>query len=189
MAAAPSEQIKYQTTAMHDLVAGVKPDQWSNPTPCEKWTVRDVVNHLVGGGQMIAASFRGEPAVDADGELADLLGDDPVGAIDATIAAVNAAADAPGAMDEMVVLPFATLPAEVAMGIAKFDILVHCYDLSVSTGQSFDPPADVVAEGRTLAEMLIQPELRGSGPFGDELEAPAGATPMQQLAAFCGRTV
>ena len=187
--AAPSEQIKFQTSAMHDLVAGVKPDQWSNPTPCDDWTVRDVVNHLTAGGQMVAASFRGEAAADADGPLPDLLGDDPVGAIDAAIAAVNAAADAPGAMDKMVVLPFATLPAEVAMGIAKFDILVHCYDLAVSTGQTFDPPADVVAEGRQLAEILIQPDLRGNGPFGDEVEPPAGATPIQQLAAFCGRTV
>ena len=187
--ASPSEQIRFQTTSMHNLVAGVKPDQWSNSTPCDKWTVRDVVNHLVGGGQMVAASFRDEPAVDADGPLPDLLGDDPVGAIDAAIAAVNAAADAPGAMDKMVTLPFATLPAEVALSIAKFDILLHCYDIASATDQAFDPPAAVLDESRQFAQMFISPELREAGVFGPEAAAPAGATPIQQLAAFSGRAV
>ena len=31
------------------LVAGVGPDQWSDPTPCEDWDVRTLVNHIVSG--------------------------------------------------------------------------------------------------------------------------------------------
>ena len=57
--AAPSEQLQYHSSALGQLIEGVKPDQWDNPTACAKWTVRDLVAHLVGGGTMFAASFRG----------------------------------------------------------------------------------------------------------------------------------
>ncbi len=186
---APSDQLKFQLQAMRDLVAGVQPDQWTNSTPCPKWTVRDLVNHLVGGGQMFAASIRGEAASEPEGAMPDLLGDDPLAAVDATIAAFNAAADAPGALDGDVVLPFATLPAPVAIAIAKFDILVHCYDLATATGQPFDPPASVVDEGFQMAQMLITPELRNGDTFGAAVTAPDGASGMQRLAALAGREI
>ncbi len=186
----PSDQIRYQTTELRKLVAGVKPDQWTNATPCDKWTVRDLVNHLAGGGQMFAASFRGETiAMDPDGSMPDMVGDDPLGAIDAALDALESAASTPGAMDGDLTLPFATLPAPVALGIVKFDILVHCYDIACATGQTFDPPADVVAEGQQMAETLISIEMRNGDTFGAVTDAPANATPMQKLAAFSGRSV
>ena len=30
------------------LVEGVGDDQWELPTPCTQWSVRDLVNHVVG---------------------------------------------------------------------------------------------------------------------------------------------
>ena len=186
----PSEQVKYQTTTMLQLLRGVKADQWGNPTPCEKWTVRDLANHLVGGGRMVAASFRGETVeIDPEAPMPDMCGDDPVGAVAAALADFEAAADAPGAMEHDVTLPFATLPAQVALNIAKFDILVHCWDLATATGQTFNPPDDVVVEGQQMAEMLIAPQARDGDTFKDVVGTTAGATPMQRLAAFTGRQV
>ncbi|MGZ4504808.1 MAG: maleylpyruvate isomerase N-terminal domain-containing protein, partial [Nocardioidaceae bacterium] len=31
-----------------DRLARVRPDQWDAPTPCTEWSVRDLVNHVVG---------------------------------------------------------------------------------------------------------------------------------------------
>ena len=28
---------------------GIEPDQLDNPSPCDAWTVRDVLNHITGG--------------------------------------------------------------------------------------------------------------------------------------------
>ena len=36
------------------IVDGIEPDQLDNPTPCEGWTVRDVLNHITGGADMFA---------------------------------------------------------------------------------------------------------------------------------------
>ncbi|MDQ1643948.1 MAG: hypothetical protein QOJ50_132, partial [Cryptosporangiaceae bacterium] len=35
------------TGAWLDRVREVKPDQWASPTPCQKWDVRALVNHVV----------------------------------------------------------------------------------------------------------------------------------------------
>lgn len=184
--AAPSEQLQYQGEALQQLVAGVKDDQWDQPTPCAKWTVRDLVGHVVGGGAVFAASFRGEAA--PEGDPGDVLGDDPAGALAKVFSDFGSAADSEGAMDREIVLPFATLPAQVALDIAKFDLLVHAWDIATATGQAFDPPADVVENARATAETIVG-GLRDGDTFKEAAEAPEGASPMDQLAAFSGRTL
>jgi uncharacterized protein (TIGR03086 family) len=183
----PADQLSYQASALHDLIAGVKADQWDDPTPCAKWSVRDLVGHLVGGGTIFAASFRGEQ-VDTGSETPGMLADDATGAWDRVIADFQAAVSAPDAMDREVVLPFATLPAQLALDIATFDLLVHAWDLARATGQPFAPPDDVVAAARPVAEAIVG-GLRDGDTFADAAPAPAGASPMDQLAAFCGRVV
>ena len=184
--AAPSEQLQYHSSALGQLIEGVKPDQWDNPTASAKWTVRDLAAHLVGGGTMFAASFRGEAAEEDDST--DTLGDDPAAAWARVIADFQTSADAPGAMERDVVLPFATLPAQVALDVAKFDLLVHGWDITRATGQPFDPPADIVANARATAGMIVD-GARDGDTFADAVDAPAGASPIDDLAAFCGRSV
>jgi len=41
------------TTGVIDKTA---PDQMSNQTLCTEWTVKDVINHMVGGATMFAIS-------------------------------------------------------------------------------------------------------------------------------------
>jgi uncharacterized protein (TIGR03086 family) len=188
--ASPSDQLQYHVTTLRGLVAGVRPDQWNSPTPCDKWTVHDLVNHVVGGGQMFAASFRGETvAMDPDGPLPDMLGDDPLAAFDGAIAAFVDSVNSPGAMERDAVLPFATLPAPIALNIAKFDLLVHCWDLAQATGQPFDPPEDVVLEGQQMAEMIIQPPMRDGDTFYEVVVVTDDASSLERLVAFSGRSV
>jgi uncharacterized protein (TIGR03086 family) len=182
----PADQISYQAGALHDLIAGVQADQWSNSTPCATWSVRDLVGHLVGGGTMFAASFRGDAVETGESGMPDMLGDDATAAWDRVIADFQAAVGAPGAMDREVVLPFATLPAQVALDIATFDLLVHAWDLAQATGQSFEPPDAVVAAGRQVAETIVD-GLRDGDTFAEPTDTATDASPMDQLAAFCGR--
>jgi uncharacterized protein (TIGR03086 family) len=184
----PADQLRYQAGALHDLIGGVQTDQWSIATPCANWSVRDLVNHLVGGGTMLAAGFRGEAIEVGDSGIPDMLGDDATAAWDKVVADFEAAVSAPGVMDHEVVLPFRTLPAQVALDIATFDLLVHAWDLAQATGQSFEPPDDVVAAGRQIAETIVV-GLRDGDTFADAAEAPHGASPIEQLAAYCGRSI
>jgi uncharacterized protein (TIGR03086 family) len=184
----PADRLDYQAGALHDLIAGVQPGQWDARTPCTNWTVRDLTNHLVGGGAMFAASFRGETVEMDDSALPDLLGDDATAAWDQVFSDFRDAVGARGAMEREVVLPFATLPAQVALDIATFDLLVHAWDLARATGQPFDPPVDVVADARNVAGTLVD-GLRDGDTFKDATTAPDSASPIDELAAFTGRSV
>jgi len=54
-----------QRTRLADLLAGLDDEQWRAPTRCARWTVQDVVAHLIGTDQFwtwsIAAALAGEP--------------------------------------------------------------------------------------------------------------------------------
>ncbi len=63
------------TTAVIDKTTN---DQLANPTPCTEWTVKDVINHMVGGATMFAISV--EEGSVPDDMLGKLMGGDNVGA-------------------------------------------------------------------------------------------------------------
>jgi uncharacterized protein (TIGR03086 family) len=187
---APSDQLEYQKNTIRDLIANTAAEQLDNPTPCGKWTARDLINHMVGGGMMFGAALKGEAVeMDFDAPMPDLLGDDAAAAWDNAVKAFSEGVDSPGALERDVTLPFATVPGSVVLEIAKFDLLVHAWDLAQATNQKFDPPADVVEPAIGAAQMIIAPEARDGDTFAAEVAAPADATPIQRLAAFTGRAV
>ena len=59
---------------MADLIDRVAADQWTAPTPCTEWNVRDLVGHLVGMNLVFVAMFEGTPMPERG---PDRLGADP----------------------------------------------------------------------------------------------------------------
>jgi uncharacterized protein (TIGR03086 family) len=173
------------------LVAGVKPDQWELPTPCTEWNVRQLVDHLVSGHQLVARVLRGEPfeqAVAATRSAGgDRLGDDPVAAYDASARDVLAAFTAPGVLERLVRVPFGTVPGAVARHLRIVECLVHGWDLATALGVPFDPPASLVEQ-----EIAFSGPLVGQVPPERHVFAPSravaeGAPPIERLAALLGR--
>src|SRR6266545_920027 len=80
---------------MGDLIDRVGVDQWSAPTPCTEWTVRDVVHHLVGMNLVFVALLEERPMPDRG---ADHVGTDPAGAYRRSAAALQVAAARPGVL-------------------------------------------------------------------------------------------
>jgi uncharacterized protein (TIGR03086 family) len=189
----------YTDDVLHELaslIKGTRPEQMSHRTPCAKWTVHDLINHVVGGGHVFAAAFRGESppgmpegATEAEvtAAMPDLLGDDPAGAFASAIADYRDAIGRPGAADQMVTLPFDRLPGQVAMDIAAVDLLVHSWDLARATGQEYKPSPDLVEAADAFARTAIPPQARDGDAFAAEVPAPAGASPLERLIAFTGR--
>ena len=72
---------------LHAFLAGLSQDQWSRPSACDLWEVRDVVGHLTGGaGRQIESMRRG-----LNGDSAPPPGFEPMDA--ATLSATNARRD------------------------------------------------------------------------------------------------
>ncbi len=119
------------------VLAGVASDQYGLRTPCEEWTVRDLLDHVVGGNNRTAAGHPGTAV--GDPELDGLVeGADPVELFRASAARAQSTFGAAGGLDRTYELPFGSLPGSVVIGMRTTDLLVHAWDLAAATGQDTD---------------------------------------------------
>lgn len=74
--------------AAEQIVAGIGGEQWSGPTGCPAWNVRELLSHLVGGNRVFAALLTGEAPPDW---RADHLDGDPLASYRSAATALQAA--------------------------------------------------------------------------------------------------
>lgn len=177
----PLEQLDEVGALLGNVVGNITPDQLDNATPCDKFAVRDVLDHMIGGATMFAAAFNGTPA----GEPPQ---GDQLANFGPTLGKLVGAVTAPGALDKTVEAPFGPTPGDVFARFIVLDGLIHGWDMAVATGQSYTPSATLVAEVAAFAAGALDP-LRDGDTFADATEAPAGASPIEQLAALTGRRI
>src|SRR6478672_5099457 len=152
------------------VLDGVEPSELGNATPCTEWTVRDVINHVVGGATMFAECVeQGSVPDDRLGQLmgGDNLGDDYKGAFHTASDWARAAFGAPGALEKTVKLPFGEMPAGVALNIAVMDVMTHALDIAKATGQAVDDD-ELLETALTIGRQLkgSSAERSGRSPVG-----------------------
>ncbi len=170
------------------VVANVKPEQLSAKTPCAAFTVKDLLNHMIGGNHMFVAAAKGEE-VKAPDSPPDFVGNDPHSAWKESSAAVQQAWSDESLLAKTAKLPFAELPGEVALGIHFMEALVHGWDLAKATGQDTTLPDDLAEQARERITPLASGFPRGveGAPFGHEVQCAEGATATERLVSFLGR--
>jgi uncharacterized protein (TIGR03086 family) len=169
--------------AWADRVNAVGPDQWDDPTPCRDWTVRDLVNHVVGEDRWTVPLVEGQTIEDVGSSLdGDLLGDDPVrAALDAAMAATKVTAERLPEGGTVHLSYGEEQLSEYVYQLAA-DHLVHGWDLAVATGGDarLDPQL-VSGVGGWFAGMEEMYRAGGAiGPRGTSHGGPQG----DLLAAF-----
>ena len=165
----------------HGVIAGVRPDQLDNKTPCAEWTVRDLLTHQIGVVAGMAAAASGAPRPDFK------LSADPAAQFAQVSAAALEAWRAPGALDQIVNGGPGPMPGRVLAGINLLDTATHSWDLAMATGQPTELPDEVAEAALEAAHTIVSDELR-AGRFGPEVTAPKSADATTQLVAFLGRT-
>ncbi len=174
------EQVSQLGPEIGAVVAGIRPDQLDNPTPCTKFTVQGVLEHMLGGATMFAAAFRGQAPPDR------ALPDDLLGSFGPVLGDLVAAMQEPGALDKTIQAPFGEISGENFARFVVLDGLVHGWDMATATGQSYNPPDALVAEADAFARATLDP-MRDGDTFADAVEPPVGAAPIERLVAFTGR--
>src|SRR5437764_10097804 len=162
-------------------VTSVKDGPWHEPTPDEEWDVRTLVNHVVSGNFWVAPLVEGKTIEEVGNRYeGDLLGDDPVAAYQQSAKEAAAAFNAPGAMQAACAVSYGPVPGEIYAGHRFVDVLIHGWDLAKATGQDTALPSDLV---QACIEVVKPQEelLAGSGAFGTDVKAPAGADPETPL--------
>lgn len=165
----------------------IQPAQWRSATPCTEWTVRDLLNHLVGEQRWAPSLLAGATIADVGDRFdGDQLGADPLAAWTEASGAARAAWEEPGATERQVHLSRGPAPAEDYGWEMAGDLAVHAWDLAHGIGA--DPALDP-----ELAEVLYErwkavvPLWVDAGIFAPPVPVPAGADPQIRLIALTGR--
>lgn len=193
-----ADLVELDGRALHELaetVALIEPGQWRLSTPCDLWTVRDLLEHIVAVNRKYERIPGGDPWLPGVEDVD--LGDDPARAYRDTIRPFLDAWRRPGVLET----PTRTqagqeVPAELALRAHLRETLVHGWDLAVSIGRSapFDD-AVVQAYLQGVVQACLQgvaqvPAIRPDGVgYADAIPVDEDAPPIVRLAAFYGRDV
>jgi uncharacterized protein (TIGR03086 family) len=165
-----------QTKVLADLVTSVPDAQLDGPTPCEAFTVGALIDHVGTFARSFTAVANKEPIPEmtaaARVEIPSLL------------AGLAAAWSDPAAWEGMTSLRGTELPAPVAGTIALDELVIHGWDLAVSTGQAFDVSDEVVDALIPAVTMMAE---RRPGIFSPRIEVPADAPKLHTLLGITGR--
>lgn len=183
----PCRRVLATTTA---TVARVRADQLDLPTPCDGWSVRDLLRHMVGNNNGFAAAALGAPPDAAVWDGMDVT--DPVGEFPASAErVVSAFASVEPLAGTFAVLGYGDVPAAQAVGMYFVDYLAHGWDVAVAIGA--DPRLD---EEDCAAVLRIgaawpkdSPAIWGpDAPFGHRVEVPEDAPVRDRMLGFLGRS-
>jgi uncharacterized protein (TIGR03086 family) len=164
--------------------------QLAAPSPCVGWSARDVLNHMIGGADLFAACARGEQQPFPDwSDMPDWVGNDPAASYRRAAAGVLAAFSAPGALDRTVPMPWGDTPAPFAVNLIMADHATHSWDLARATGLTIEIQAATAETALATTQASVSPEFRAAGLYAAEQPAPEGASTLDRLAAFSGRSL
>lgn len=169
------------------LVRSVEPEQWGRPTPCRRWTVRDLVNHVTVQQRWLALLISGVSAASVGESLdGDQLGNDPALAFKKAAVEVEDALRRPGALDGTVNLWGGPAPARHLVSQMAMDLVVHSWDLARATAADERMPAMLVSFA--LREVSAYADrLADSGLFDPPLPVPDDADSQARLLGLTGR--
>jgi uncharacterized protein (TIGR03086 family) len=177
--------------AVQRLVDAVQPDQWTEPTPCTDWDVRQLLNHVANGNVVFAGvADRTRPSgpVSPEERAVDRLGDDPAAGFRATGARMHEAFLTPGFLDGTVDTPMlGQQPGTTVVHMRINELLIHGWDLARAIGRPPDLPEDLAEGALVLWQTRLADRPREGMPFGIPEPVADDAPAIDRLAAFLGR--
>ncbi|MEY2473921.1 MAG: hypothetical protein QOK28_3250 [Actinomycetota bacterium] len=146
------------------------------PTPCEKWDVRTLLNHMLETQQYFVASAQGREASPPSPEPPALISDNP-------------AADFAAARDALVESyadPEVLEKRGFGIGVAFSDLLIHGWDVASATGQDTTMPDGLAQAAYDTIHGKFTDDQR-KGLFHPEVDAADDADAQTKLLAYTGR--
>ena len=187
-----AERYRRHADAFERLIAAVRPDQWSNQSPCEDWTARDVVDHVI---VMHAAMLR---PLDRAPSPAPSVHDDPLAAFRAARADVAAILEDVALAGSECTTPVGPMTNAAHIDqVVSDDMVLHGWDLARATDQDYTmDPADVErlwsinnAIPQDVMHKYRTPGAFGPGiqVYGPEIAVPESASLQDRLLGLVGR--
>lgn len=163
-------------------------DHLDQPTPCPPWSVRDLLCHMVGQHLRFAAVARGEDPDAACPVQGPPLGADPAATLrESAEILTKSFAEADEA--ESVLLPEIGRPVPLGALISFhfFDFVVHGWDLAVSIGAPFTPPAEMSDLAFQVGQVIPDASREPGGSFAAKVPVGEDADALARLLGLAGR--
>jgi len=177
-----------------EIVDRITDDQWELPTPCARWTLRQLVQHMTSENRGFAAAAGGETADRTQWSFYPVDGDLRVDYA-RSAAEVVAAFGADGVLDRTFWLPLLSrtrqFPARQAISFHLLDYVVHGWDVAVAAGQPAVIEDDLVRVAQEITDREVPDTPRRLDPrsaFRPPLPVADGASPQDRLLAALGRS-
>lgn len=163
-------------------VADVPADRWDDPSPCEGWSARAVLQHLIDSHRTMPAHVGLTVPTDVP------VDQDPVRAWAQARDGLQTLLDDPATASLEYDGYFGrTSLAATVDGFLCLDLLVHGWDVAKATGGDTTLPEDEVERVAQTVEGLGE-SIRMEGVCGPPVPVPDDATPQARLLAHLGRT-
>lgn len=154
------------------------------PSTCTGWDVRTLLAHLVGGNLRFAQALRGESA-DWDTRDQEPISS-PLAQFDASAAEMAAAIAGIDDAKRPVRLPAGEPSAVFAVGVHSADMLIHGWDLAITTDQDPTLDPDLCRAAAAVIEKYPS-SFWGPGRFFATRIDTASTDPQERLLALAGR--
>ena len=171
------------------VVAGVRPEQLADPTPCAELDVRTLGHHILAVLRRIAVIGSGGDPASSPTFAVGVADDEWVELFDPLAAQIEAVWSDDAVLSNILTAPWAKLPGAIVLLVYVNEISVHTWDLATATGQQPAWDGDVLA----TAYAAIQRGLPADGrddihlPFEAVVEVDADAPLIDRLVAWNGR--
>lgn len=165
------------------------PENSGAPSPCTDWTAKDVAGHVLTvlnsavttlGGAEFDWKSAPDPATSA--------GEDPHSRFfELSTAAREALPEAN--LDQVMTTGLGELTIRQRLTFSALDLHLHAWDLGRALGEVVELDEPTIEFARATYAPLPDEMKRQASVFGAAVEAPADATPTEELMAWCGRQV
>ncbi|HVV10269.1 TIGR03086 family metal-binding protein [Amycolatopsis sp.] len=183
----PRELDRRALIVLDKLVSTVTPADLERRTPCEGWTLADLLRHQVSENRGFGAALLDGSAPDWDsGEL----GADPYGSYADSVDLVLATLDDDAVLDRQVtVREFGTFPGIVAVSMHLVDTVAHGWDIAGALGLPYAQDADIVHTALKIAEQIpADPEFRSERGSFKPVVPTESASELHRFLGLLGRS-
>ncbi|MFE5582214.1 TIGR03086 family metal-binding protein [Kitasatospora sp. NPDC056531] len=175
---------------LEKLFAVITPAELDRPTPCEEFTLRQLLNHVVGGIHRFAYMGEGGHAEDVLAGIQD-PSDEGWPAVLARAGARATAAWADDAkLGRPTFAPWGEVPGGMVVGGYVMEATTHAWDIAKSLDNGFVLDDGLAHTALAFAQVALPAESRVEGvPFAKVQAVAEDADVHTRLAAWMGRTV
>ena len=178
-----------QTTAAA-VIARVQPGDHARPTPCDEWSVIDVINKMT-ASTLLFPSFGRREEPDPTLDLIHpkhIVGDDPLGAFQDAATACRAAWRSPGALEGMAPSTIGEAKARAVLNARIFDTTILTWDVAMGCGVAHGIDAPLATYVLRVARALV-PAVRSHNEarYKPPVELDETAPAVDRMIAATGR--